>query len=115
MATLPLQDKISQNSNKETEYRTLVTNFGGGYTQRAADGINFRREKWSLIFEGLDATERQTLRDFFDGLGAHITFDWQPPNSPSTKKWRVKSRVKEQVFAGDIFNMSVDVIEEFDL
>ena len=39
MAILP-DIAISQQTNKTTEARILETKFGGGYRQRAQDGIN---------------------------------------------------------------------------
>jgi len=52
--------------------------FGDGYQQRTADGINHIVRQWSVEFT-LIKEEADTLINFFQGLGGVTNFKWQPP------------------------------------
>lgn len=58
--------------------RTLVAQFGDGYAQRAADGINGRTESWPLEFVGDEAYIRP-IKAFLDRHGGWKSFLWTPP------------------------------------
>tara|TARA_R110000851_G_scaffold12997_5_gene44693 strand:- start:5115 stop:5462 length:348 start_codon:yes stop_codon:yes gene_type:complete len=114
MAALPLTEKITQSSTRNTQYRSIVINFGGGYTQRAADGNNSTRNSWSLVYTPLNATERDTLRAFFDSVGSYDTFTWTAPND-TERFYRVNGQLTEESLAGNQFTVRVAIVEEFDL
>ena len=60
-----------------TTLRIRKAQFGDGYAQTVADGINAKVQSWPLSFQGNAATV-QPIVDFFD---AHIgvSFYWTPP------------------------------------
>jgi phage-related protein len=52
--------------------------FGDGYKQVVADGINNKSQSWPLTFTGL--IDRVTpIRDFLDARGGFQSFLWTPP------------------------------------
>jgi phage-related protein len=59
-------------------HRVLSAQFGDGYEQTAADGINAIQQSWPLQF-----TEQESLiipiRDFLDRHGSWKPFLWTPP------------------------------------
>lgn len=59
-------------------HRAKVAQFGDGYSQAAADGINARSETWPVSFTG-DATYAGAIRTFLDARGAYQSFFWTPP------------------------------------
>lgn len=58
---MPLQSAISQNSTRRVKQRLLVSSFGEGYAQTAADGTNSIFEEWSISWENVTASERNTI------------------------------------------------------
>lgn len=57
--------------------RVILAQFGDGYEQRTADGINAMPRKWSLSFQAVTATI--TAIDSFLATKAGVTaFTWTP-------------------------------------
>jgi phage-related protein len=52
--------------------------FGDGYQQVAADGINNQSESWPLTFRGSEAAIRP-IKDFLVARGGAQSFYWTPP------------------------------------
>lgn len=66
--------------------RVLKAQFGDGYEQRAADGINNIATEYDLQFT-LTQADSATLLDFFKGLAGVTKFTWQPPGAASAMLW----------------------------
>ncbi len=58
--------------------RKLSAQFGDGYKQEAADGINNKVQSWPLSFAG-KAAKITPIRDFFDARMGYQSFFWTPP------------------------------------
>lgn len=58
---MPHPEALSQNSSRSVKQRLLVAQFGDGYAQTAADGINSVFEEWSLSWENVTPSERNTI------------------------------------------------------
>jgi phage-related protein len=78
MATLPFEPKRDGSIKKSVTPRVLRNDFGDGYSQRAADGLNYVPQVWELKWE-LNGTDSDTLIAFFESIGGHTTFEWTPP------------------------------------
>ena len=59
--------------------RVRVAQFGDGYQQRSADGINADPRVWQLTFGNRDDTEAAAIEAFLAARGALEAFDWTPP------------------------------------
>lgn len=59
-------------------YRVLKAQFGDGYAQTAADGINNKSQTWPLQFRGVLANIAP-IRDFLDARSGYQAFLWTPP------------------------------------
>jgi phage-related protein len=66
--------------------RVRLIQFGDGYEQRQADGINPRSDAWDLQFQSRDNTETDQIMSFFVARGAVESFDWTPPNEATAIK-----------------------------
>ena len=115
MAALPLQTFISQQSSRVRKYRVIEVRLGDGYSQRTADGLNAAEDSWTIVWENLTTTDRTTLMTFFDTVGSWSVFTWMAPGDSVTKKWRIQSDVNERAKAGNLYDISVKVRQEFDL
>jgi phage-related protein len=62
----------------QVSFRVRSAQFGDGYSQEVADGINNKVQSWPLQFTGSKA-EMQALTDFLDAHGGYRAFYWTPP------------------------------------
>lgn len=60
--------------------RVLQAQFGDGYSQRVADGINTNPASWSLTFSGREQGEATDILAFLDAHAGVDYFDWTDPN-----------------------------------
>ena len=84
MATLPFEPKLDGSIRKSVTPRVLRNDFGDGYSQRAADGLNYVPQVWELKWE-LNGADSDTLIAFFVSHGSHTTFEWTPPRGSEGK------------------------------
>lgn len=107
MASLPLTTSISQSSSRKRAYRTLTSQFGDGYEQDAPDGTNNIIDTWTINYENLNITDRNTLVAFLDSQGGWTTWTWQAINDTVVKNWKItKDGWSETVVAGNISSIS---------
>lgn len=66
------------NLSGDTTLRTRTAQFGDGYAQKAADGINNRSTTYSLQFIG-DAEKIAAIAAFLDAHAGATSFLWTPP------------------------------------
>jgi phage-related protein len=69
----PLRDPVGT-----VALRVLKAQFGDGYQQTAADGINNKTQSWPLQFRG-KAVKVTPIRDFLDARQGYQSFFWTPP------------------------------------
>lgn len=81
----------------QASFRTLDAQFGDGYSQSAADGINPKSQSWSISFRGLKNPEcannvnAQAVMDFLDERGGWESFLWTPPGSTVQGRYVAKN------------------------
>lgn len=77
--------------------RILMAQFGDGYSQRQADGLNANPKVWSLKFENRSDSEADDIDAFLVARGGWEAFDWTDPDGDALKfVCREWSRVREQ-------------------
>lgn len=79
MATFPSTNdnfKPSLSSSRDTETKVLRADFGDGFTQRAADGINNKVNEYNLIWRNIPMEDAQDIVDFLEARGGWESFDW---------------------------------------
>lgn len=60
-------------------YRVLTAQFGDGYKQVAADGINNVSQTWPLSFKSKTLQDIVDIRNFLDEKQGFKAFYWTPP------------------------------------
>tara|TARA_Y100000015_G_scaffold4224_1_gene3821 strand:- start:369 stop:761 length:393 start_codon:yes stop_codon:yes gene_type:complete len=60
----------------KTTPSVILADFGDGYQQRLADGINTLRQEFSIAFASRPKAEIDNLVAFFEGLGAVSKFEF---------------------------------------
>lgn len=92
MATFTYTPVYSVNETKKP--RVKVAQFGDGYMQRVADGINTTPRTWSLTFRGTQS-EIETIDAFLATANGVDSFDWTPPSGSAGKflamEWSVSA------------------------
>lgn len=82
--------KIRAEPSGQSTFRTLTAQFGDGYSQAAADGINTKVQVWNIEARGpwvagLCAVGQavKPVADFLDLQQGHKSFIWTPPDAVS--------------------------------
>lgn len=84
---LPRGCRVGFGSQVKRTAKVLSNNFGDGYVQRAADGINNVRKTYSVTISNLTVKESQALDDFFAGLAGWRQFYYQQPGRSSPDRY----------------------------
>ncbi|CAJ0610674.1 unnamed protein product [Cylicocyclus nassatus] len=77
----------SVGSSVNSSARVLVADFGDGYSQRAADGINNIDTTVSLQWNNLTGTQANSIDNFFMQMGGYESFYYTLPTESIAKKW----------------------------
>jgi phage-related protein len=93
-----------------TKFATRVAQFGDGYRQAVADGINNKADTWPLSFAGTSA-EVAPIKAFLDSLQGYMSFYWTPP-------LRTQALFKcpdytYQAHGGDMYTLNANFEEAF--
>lgn len=91
MTDLPLQTKIANNEQIQTELRINEVRFEGQYTQRSAAGFNNYKQTRTITWIPLSDADRITLENYFIERGG-----WQEINYDS-KSWICKQHSSTRV------------------
>ncbi len=67
--------------------RVLTTEYGDGYIERAADGINIQARSLSLTWENLFKNESDDVFDFLVERAGHKAFLWVPVDDAAPRKF----------------------------
>ena len=114
MTALFTDPKPSQSSNQSRKFRSLIAQFGDGYSQIAPDGINYQSDTWQLVYENLNQTDTNTVRNFFDTNGPFTSFTWTAPGDSSAKTWRMTPDGYSVVaLSGSIYTINVTIMQVF--
>lgn len=74
--------------------RVRLVQFGDGYEQRQADGINNKPQTWTLQFSNRNNTETDAIKAFLNARAGAEAFNWTPPNESTPivvvcREWQV--------------------------
>jgi phage-related protein len=113
-AALPAQDKISQQTTSQTTYKVITSQYGNGYSQRTADGINNNQATVSVIWDNVSLTDFTTIVTALDAAYGVDYFTWQQPGDAASKKWIV-SQYSRSILSNNVFSVSASLAQVFDL
>lgn len=78
MAAKTFKWKVERDVSPSVEFRVITAQFGDGYEQRSADGINTKNEQYGVKVNALTPVAKE-IQDFFDELNGTKSFLWTPP------------------------------------
>ena len=73
--------------DRSREVRVIGTEFGDGYEQTQADGLNALRDKLTVKWGNLTIAQANSIDAFFQARYA-VPFNWTPPQQSIQKLWR---------------------------
>jgi phage-related protein len=113
--TLPLSSKISRTDFKKTvKARTLVGQFGDGYSQEAPDSINSIVPSYTVTWAGLNVTEKDVVETFLNSVGGWGRITWIPCYESSAQLFKLKDGTWElTVINNSTFSISCTLIKVF--
>lgn len=68
-------------ASASTKFSVRTAQFGDGYQQVSANGLNPRTQEWSVEFTG-SASYIAAIKNFLDGHKGYQAFQWAPPLEP---------------------------------
>lgn len=90
MATaLPLPDRLSPESTRQTAFRDITAQYGDGYLQSAPDGINSKIERWNIIWMNVSESEKNTIVAALNAEGTWGVLTWTPFDEVTQRKFRM--------------------------
>lgn len=112
---MPLPDKILRESSKSVSFKTIKASYGDGYSQRAPDGLNYRKESWEVKWAALTKEEMLAVTTDLDSVGGHGVIIWVPCDDVVSKKF-INSDSKYSVTrAGAMYSISISLEQVFDV
>lgn len=112
---LPLQTLVSENSRVSTSQRSIISRFGDGYSQRAADGLNSKIQEWSISWTAVTASNRDIITAALDAVGSWDYLTWQSPIDVAVKRYIMTPEGYSIDFFGDRYIISCNIMQVFDL
>ena len=95
----------------ETIDAVRTAQFGDGYSQAVADGINSTADTWPLTFSGTGAYVG-AIKSFLDSLQGYRSFYWTPPLR-AQGLFRCVKRSTPQPHGGDAYTLTATFQEVF--
>ncbi len=112
---MPYPKKVSNDSHRTYNRRTLKAQYGEGYGQFADNGLNAKYETWDIILGPLTITERDLAMNSFDMIGGFGTLLWTPCNDSIQKKYRVvDGTIDENPLSNGLYKLSFKLEQRFD-
>jgi len=113
-AALIYPEKVSQSSTKQREIRLLKQDFGDGYSQRTPDGINYKKDIHSIVYENMSGTERNAIWAWISTVDDGTLFTYTRPGD-TEQKYIIEGNISESVLAGDVYTINFTIKQVFDL
>ena len=115
MVAFPTGDNFvpSFSSTNTRTAKVLRAEFGDGFNQRAAAGINNIRIIWSNIWIVIPKADADTMQAFFVARGGHESFDFDDPESGTTFKVVVEEWQRAPV-SKNFATMNAEFLQVFD-
>lgn len=100
----------TQGHSGDTTLRMRKAQFGDGYAQRVADGLNNRQSTYNLRFVG-KAEKIAAILAFLDAHAGAVSFYWTPPLRP--QGLFVCEKYAEPTKEGDVYTITAQFEQTF--
>lgn len=111
-----LSCKVTSKSFVKTQNRILRTDFGGGYSQVVADGLNHTKDIWTIQVAPLQGEDLALMQDFLEEVTTVNWFHWQALGDTKIKQWRIKENsIKRTILNTEKYTYSFTAEQVFEL
>ena len=86
MATFP-SIAPTYGAQKTSQPKVTTVQYGDGYEMRAVFGLNQNPKSWGLTWE-ISEANADTIETFLDARAGQESFDWTPPDTATSYKWK---------------------------
>jgi phage-related protein len=105
---------VGISSSADVEPRVLETQYGGGYRQSSADGINNMLKKWSVVFNNRDWSTLTAVNNFLKSKKGYMSFTWTPPDPIGTDEGEKIVKCKKWGFNWSTGGHAIGISAEFE-
>ncbi len=112
MATFP-DIAPDYGASKAAQPKVRSIQFGSGYSQRAAFGINQDPKTWSLTWQNRTTADANSIEDFLEARAGVESFNWSPPDEATTYKWVCANWTKTMPYS-NLFNITATFVQVFE-
>lgn len=105
---------VSTGSDTVTRVRVLEKQFGDGYAQRAADGLNSVSLRYRVQFNARPKADVDAMNQFLTARAGHTAFLFTLPGEATARRWVCKEWTKTHD-AGAVWSLSATFEEDFGL
>ncbi|MCE7031017.1 phage tail protein [Jiella avicenniae] len=102
----------SPGTSEKPEIKILRAQFGDGYAQATADGLNHIRRVVDLTWEVLDRTERDQIIAFLNERAGYKTFYYQMPHDNTPTRF-VCSEWSDTAISGNFHRVTAVFRQDF--
>lgn len=99
---------------KSQSYRVLKANFGDGYSQRSADGLNTEQETFDPTWNNMTYTQYQRLSSYLATRKGFRAFLWQSPMDGEQKPYICES-FSTTIVSYRVYTVSAKFTRVYDL
>jgi len=107
--------QVSQASSRTTTNDINVVRFGGGYEQRVPMGINYKRDKWSVVWDKITLSQKITIENFIQSVSNGSVITWQSPLDTGEKSWVMEGDWNIADTGGNLYTIQLTLRQVFDL
>lgn len=106
---------VSQSSSRTTSNDIIKVSLGNGYEQRTPNGINYQRDHWSITWDGMNSTERDTVVSFIQAISDGSVATWTSPFDASSKKFVLDGDWTLSDSGGNVYTITATFRQVFDV
>lgn len=110
---IPVPD-VDFNTKNTVTFTIDENEFGDGYDQRSASGINNTRDSWAASWTNITTREKTTIEGFIREQKGFAAFHWQAPASDPSFRYSARDLNIQPVDAG-YWIITSTIRQEFDL
>jgi phage-related protein len=101
-------------TSRATDQTVLNADFGDGYEQVTADGLNSIRDTLPLMWNALTSADADLVEAFWRSVGRATAFWFTPPSKSTPAKYRFTDKINRDQIDGGIERVTTTIRQAFD-
>lgn len=104
---------LSRGSGMVTDFDLRKAQFGDGYEQVAAAGLNNHKRRYRCVYSAITVADAASLLAFVRARGGHEPFLFRPPEETVDIQWRCERFSGPSWVSATHRDMELELIEDF--